>query len=230
MNEVPFRVPLVDSGYEKGPSNNLKMFEGRDDKVVRINPDITAGKYQEKAKELSEAKAHFQELTTKYGIRVVDMDFIIGKNEEGKPVVYTIVDNIKGSNLEEASQFPAELKTEMDDFFYSLGIYYADKFNTKTKYLADLRNAQFVYGHKLNETDDHIYLVDVDPGFQESFFGEGNKDGDYEMHFEQIIDDAYNDMVRVEKKFDPPVELTQAREVFTKLKQRIAKDRPVHQE
>lgn len=225
---TPFRYGLIDSGFKEGYADNLKMFEGRDDKVIRVNPDITPGRYKEVANELRAAKEHFQELPAKYGIRVVDMDFVIGKNEKDQPVIYTIVDNVKGENLEETEEFAAELKTEMDDFFYRLGIYYADKYHTKTKYLADLGNAQFVYGHKVNENENHIYLVDVDPGFQESFFGEGNEDGVYEMDFEKIIDELYENLLRIEKKFDPPVEFTQAREVFTKLKQRVARERPAH--
>ena len=154
------------------------------------------------------------------------MNFVIGKDDEAKTVTFTIVDNIIGENLEDTKQFSTELVGEMDNFFYSLALYYNDRFDMRTEYLADLGNAQFVYGHKFNEAENHIYLVNVDPGFQESFFGEGDKEGIYEEDFEETIEHLLKNMARIETKFSPRVEFTRARQVIVELKNKIIQERP----
>lgn len=112
-----------------------------------------------------ESKELFEKLRDEYGVRVVAMEHLGGKNEEGETVIFNMVDRIEGQDLEKIESLPLEARDELEDLYKSLTKYYGRSWKENLKYWSDCNNSQFVYGNKYGEKDRHFYLVDVEAHF-----------------------------------------------------------------
>lgn len=143
----------------------LKELESLPHKIIRVETfDEINERYggEKSAMELVPlAKKLYDELGEKYGINV-SVDFIIGKNEEGEKVVYSIVDKIEGENLTQTEK-SAEVAKQVASLYASLAKYHLDKFQTGESFLYDINGPQqYVYGKKFGDKEDNIHLVDTD--------------------------------------------------------------------
>lgn len=176
----PFKTPLEDSEY----SHKIKLLEAAPDKVVRkyllysprlikLSEKITSDEWasrrfhEEFEKEIDKFKRGsdiFRTLEKKYHIAIPKFDCVVGKNEEDADVlVYIVVDKIIGENIEEASNLPPEAREKLDEFYTALIQYYYDVFQEGGDYWWDFTNKQIVYGHKKDEKEDKVYIVDIEP-------------------------------------------------------------------
>jgi len=111
------------------------------------------------------------ELREKYGIPIVDYSNVVGKNDTGQNVMYSISKTVRGQDFsqylqEHSGNIPEGIQEKINLHFIALVKYYTDKFVNGGKYLYDSGfNAQYAVG-KLDKdlsAPDEIYLVDIKP-------------------------------------------------------------------
>lgn len=199
MDQTPFAERLVTAKYENA---NLKKFENNPRFLAREHGHYANESLPDCSANFGRAKKLFGQMKDSYGIKVALIDCVVGKNDDGKIAVFTVVEQIEGKQLEEAT-LPAEAKDELDSLLASLAQYYYDAYTNKTRCWNDNKLSQFMYGHKYGEKDNHFYLVDVDP-----FFTYNPPDE------HQMINEMYMigcEIIDTEKKFEKPTKLTGAR-------------------
>ena len=107
------------------------------------------------------AKKLYQELEEKYNI-LVPVDFTISKYGDGKDVVCSITNKIEGKHLGEINK-SEEFLSKTEKLYASIAKYFLDKFREGGLYVWDLNGeSQYVYGKKLGDKEDKIYLIDTD--------------------------------------------------------------------
>ncbi|MFA5996882.1 MAG: hypothetical protein WC791_00125 [Candidatus Paceibacterota bacterium] len=152
------------SGYsgEKGKLNKLAEAPG---KIIRAEKFSELNEiYQNRfgILELAQiAKKLYQELEESYGI-LVPADFIVGKNEEGEEIIYSVVDKIEGQNFFGVKN-NQEIAEKVEAHYATLAKYLLDKSISGGFYLDDIYGPeQYVYGHTAEAQQNEIYLVDTD--------------------------------------------------------------------
>lgn len=158
-----------------------------------------------------------------YGIKTVSMDYVVGQNEKGELKLFTIVDRINGENLKDIKILPTEAKKEFDSIYAALAQHYLDAYINKNDYWRDSANRQFVYGRKYGEKEDHVYLVDVDPEIN-VYDEQGEREFNEELFY--CLEKICEDMLMVEQKFNSPLKLSQSREKFAEIIEKISKEKP----
>lgn len=170
MNKIrnPYdREPIAGLGetIKRDPISEIRKLENNPDKLVRSvdfhfgEPDTNIAMERcRKAREL------FDELK-KYGVRLPNPEFVLGRTPSGKIRIYTVVDKIYGKELLRLNKEEIQrLADELDSLFTALIAYYEDKYEHGGDFLADItERKQFMYGHKIGEEKQFLYLVDVDP-------------------------------------------------------------------
>lgn len=169
---APFSKPLVgiDFGKSIGKFYELK---GSPEKIVRVME--FGGVLDQDLSMYAKAKEYFGELRQKYGIHVPEMQTVVVvrsrvSEREGhlfyySGLFYTVVDRIYGATLREiskASQFPND---KFDECFASLVLMFTDVEKNGGAFVGDFVNPweMFMYGRRVGEEEDNVYLVDVDP-------------------------------------------------------------------
>ncbi len=173
-NQMPFKEPLVKSDVGEKEEDKLKEFENNPNKIVRkITLDEIIYRFSDENINLIEAAVNavklFKELEDKYHINV-PANFLIGKDENNRDALYSIVDKIDGKNFCNLELTDIDNKEifnkELEDLFVNLIHYYRDKYKDQAYYLSDIgKVSQFMYGLINNKQGQHIYLVDTDPLF-----------------------------------------------------------------
>jgi len=203
FNQTPFRDSLIKTEYDSRMVE-IKKLKNRPDKLIREH-ELEEGEDKDELIELhSESKKLFEKINNDYGINVISQDHIVGKNENGKIAIFTIVDKIVGKNLSETEKLPDEMKNELDALYESLGQHCINAWKQNSKYWADVNNRQFIYGHKYGEKEKHIYLADVDPRF---FRPNENE----LFSIEWVIHNICESLAETEKKFESRIHLEKAR-------------------
>lgn len=223
---TPFREPLEETEYRI----KIKELKSRPDKLVREFSDAASRiKFNSEnlnwyiKKFLPQGRKIFMQLRKTYGIKVVTMDYVVGQNEKGKLTLFTIVDRIDGENLEDIKVLPAEAKKELDSTYAALAQYYLDAYTNKSDHWGDPSNKQFVYGHKYGKKENHVYLVDIDP--EVNIYNE-QKEREFNEDLFYCLKKACEDMLIVEKKFKSALKLSQSRDKFTEVIEKISKEGP----
>lgn len=107
-----------------------------------------------------------EELRNKYGLTTPKFSRIIGKDQEGKIMVYTIVEKIHGENILEKDwneEEKVEISTQMEKEFLSLFEYFKSKYQDQSEFLMDIARArQFMYGTKKGDETPQVYMVDIE--------------------------------------------------------------------
>ncbi len=203
---------------------DLRTIKGRSDKIVRmISPPED---FEAEMKAVANSKRYYDEMRETYGIPVVDIDVVAGKHERGGKTLYVIVDRIQGKNLYEVERLTPALQAELAKLFANLARYYSAMFEQKRPYWFDIQPHQFVYGHKVNEKENHAYLVDVDAAFTDRFYSEDEEDN---LTIESVVDSLWSIINEYEKKFEPPIRFTEARDIIRVLIDKIAEEEPVYE-
>lgn len=170
---TPFNSPLRDFGNH---ADQIKELTSRPDLIIRAVP-IRKDKMDEWKKLFLESEERFEELNSNYNIKVPSRKFVIGEvinpsftnKKDNYATFFTVTDKIIGSNLDDISYKPEErdmAKRKLDTFYSNLTRYFSDKYKNGGLFARDIaRNEQYVYGRKKGDTEDHVYLVDIDPGF-----------------------------------------------------------------
>lgn len=164
---------LVESNISKRHSDFQKFYEMKDNpnKIIRVEHfDELRIKHDCKLKipELVEAaKKLFKELDEKYGIHC-SVDFAIGKDKEGNDVVFSTTDRIEGDPIGEV-HMSEEFLNKLKKSYAGIAKYFLDKFKEGGLYIWDINGeSQYVYGKKLGDTENNIYLVDTDVWFSKN--------------------------------------------------------------
>ncbi|OGF25278.1 hypothetical protein A2303_03155 [Candidatus Falkowbacteria bacterium RIFOXYB2_FULL_47_14] len=121
------------------------------------------------AAEAVRLKKEFTELED-FGVRVPRRDFLIGKNEAGEKAILTVIDRVRGKNLEkaDAAENGKKLSAKGEELCLSLINYLTSKTRDRQPYLWDVFHyKQYVYGQTEKDEENHIYMVDVEPLYWE---------------------------------------------------------------
>ena len=161
-HQTPFVGELVDSGMRTG---KIFALEHDPSKLVRAESFEELGERYGARVEMHElvflTKRLYSELKSDYGI-AVPANFLIGKDGEGRNVVYSVIDKINGSTLEKAEN-SERLVVAIETLYTSLTKYFLDKLQSGDAYLCDIGSpAQYMYGKRSGEQEDNMYLVDTD--------------------------------------------------------------------
>jgi len=217
----PFK-PLTEV---EGFKPNIKSVEDNPDKLVR---SVNLGDHLEEKFELEfseeefkRGKKVFEKMRDKYGISIPDIQLVKGE-ERGLLKMFTVIDRIYGESLDKIKVLPPEAQTKADDFFSKLARFFYDIFKEGGDFWFDLRDDQYVYGHRKDEKNDRIYIIDVDPVIKE--YDPKNKEGNYFLF--DVLEMLFSDMLEVEEKFNPPVELTKTRKFLENMIDEIPKNIP----
>lgn len=149
----------------------------------------------------------FHNLKTRYGIAIPKMDFMIGGDDENAKI-YSVVDKIIGENLEGILSIPLEAKEKLEEFYIALTQYYYDIFQKGGMYWWDFANKQIMYGHKKDEEDNKVYIIDVDPYYL-TFKKDQENLANYLI---EMVSRIILCVEKVEEKFSPRLKLTRTRE------------------
>ncbi len=107
------------------------------------------------------AKRLYKELEEKYGI-LVPAEFFLGKDKLGNNVVYSVADKIEGQHLGEIEK-SKEVIEKVEALYTSVARYFLDKSKEGGLYLWDIcGESQYIYGKKVGDEGDKIYLIDTD--------------------------------------------------------------------
>ncbi|MFH1112239.1 MAG: hypothetical protein V1712_04215 [Patescibacteria group bacterium] len=165
-------LEISELDYKRGGFGDLeKLMEFRDNPryIIRsITLEAVQSQFEGKFGPLEaaqKAKGLFDELRQKYSI-VAPVDFVVGKSEDGTPLLFTITEKIKGQDIEDVDYDPSKkdvIVIHFEDHYASLVRYFIDKFNSDDFALWDIgKSSAYVYGEKEGDSSDQLYLVDTD--------------------------------------------------------------------
>lgn len=107
-----------------------------------------------------------EELRNKYGLTMPKFLRTIGKDHEGKIVIYTVVEKIHGENILEKDWNEKEkikIALQAEGELLSLFEYFKSKYEDKSEFLMDIaRGRQFMYGMKKGDKIPQVYMVDIE--------------------------------------------------------------------
>lgn len=208
--KVPFKSPLVESGY-KSQLDDIRALKSDPEKIVRVS------RYHFPKDFAARHKKIFDKLKNEYGINVPNVNFVIGPGEKGDiPRLYIVTDRIHGTKLEDKKFDPDELSSardKLDNLFSSIIQYYWDVSRQGGDYNDDLYTRQFIWGRRKGDTEDKIYLVDLGLRIIQHGLDEGSNG-----YLLQCIGEPYplyrpgvwGDMVYLERKHN--IRLSKARQ------------------
>jgi len=103
----------------------------------------------------------YRELENSYSISA-PVEYLVGKSDKDKKVIYGVTDKVNGKNLEEV-EVTTEIIEQVKDLYNKIAQYYLDKLINNEPYLVDINAApQYVYGKRKDDTKESIYLIDTD--------------------------------------------------------------------
>ncbi len=108
-------------------------------------------------------KTALAELEEKYGINVTPTRLVIAEGDDGTPTLFAVSDNItRSQDMDGRTEAKFALFNQLTNFI-------EDKARSSDIFLSDIIDrSQYVYGRKEGDTQDYLYLVDVDPKFNVS--------------------------------------------------------------
>ncbi len=214
-HEAPFKESLEETGFRE----YIKRLKDSPDKLVRERELIFD--MPKEMKIAQKGKAVFYGLRDNYNIAVPGIDYVIGK-EKGYLKLFTVTDRIYGENLSKIEKLPPEAKDKFEHFFTAMSRYYFDTYRNGGDYWWDFHEEQLSYGHKKDEKENRIYIVDIDPATWEQQAG---KSGKIFQMFERVI----SAMKSAEEKFEQPTSLERSRNELGKILEELVKDHPQNQ-
>ncbi len=154
LEQTPFKKPIIKSFESRTP---IGVPQDDDEHVLRL---AYFNKIDGKPNKVDLEKRRKLEDLRSFDINVPNFDMVIGPPTNGNTyMVYTVVDRVHGANLEHASP-PRETA---EHFLENLLRYYKEKLDKEEEFLYDMHLEEFMYGKVKGDTEDKIYLVDLDP-------------------------------------------------------------------
>ena len=157
-----------------------------------------------------EAKAYFHHLRDDYDIAVPDIDIVIAK-EGNEPVIYDVVDRVKGQEMALVKNFPPEALPEIDAFYANLLTSFRNDTLLGRPIWMDLGSDQLVYGRRKNETRDRVYIVDIENILSDP-------DDEPARALTSAIMRIERSMSTAEKKFPPGTRLERTRKLLEEIR------------
>jgi hypothetical protein len=106
----------------------------------------------------------FKKIGESAGLKITETHYAIGENPETKePEIFAVSDRIEGENLENISSFSEEMQNDIDEMYVGVLKHWINSHSSGGMFWSDYKNSQIVYGHKFGETEEHPYIVDIDP-------------------------------------------------------------------
>lgn len=146
--------------FKKNLRESVKFLEieGNHKKVIRTNS----------AEEAAKGKKLFDELNSRYGVRV-GADVVIGEGYSEKGRAFILTDKVDGKSLDNVGFGFFEKKDrqkftdEVKELLISLIGYLFDKIKKREPFLWDIfLDRQYMWGRTSQDREKHIYLVDTD--------------------------------------------------------------------
>lgn len=165
---TPFKYPLVDIGLKRngvpGFRQDLLGFQNDPEKVVRVR--------EEMADEIQEnkyfARPNFlSHLTERYGLQVPGFNTVIVTNGRLTDY-YTVTDMIHGATLQQLVGSQVDFPVDVFDHNYAALVqHYIDAERFHEPYAISITNPaeMLMYGRRKGESEDSVYLVDIDIPF-----------------------------------------------------------------
>ena len=156
--------PDVIKGLENNPDKIIRLEKFSKKQIKSNNFDDLESRVENHKK----GKRLFFELKEKYGISVPEFNFVVGEGNDSLPMMYTVVDKVKGKHFVEAlPEFRDEGEIEIiENHFIKIINYLRDKHKEQGEWLCDIvSNKQYMFGKTSNNQEDDLYLVDVQPLF-----------------------------------------------------------------
>ncbi len=218
INHEPFIEPLDD--LRPGAVVHHQELAGTGKWIRVFRNDHFGGELTGHAIEIfKKGKVEFERLRNEYGIHVPDIDLVIGHDKSGDGEnLYVVTDEIEGEFLE-SLEYIDELKSQFDDFFAGILQYYLDRFRASEAFVRDLHLQQLRYGHRKNEQEDHLYLIDVDPIIEPARSTEAPKG--YDEMVEAIAILLGSQIEVIERRFKEGAHFEKARAVLAELQTAI---------
>lgn len=158
---------LVESDISEHHKGSNKFYELKDNpnKIIRVESSNELLEKHDNKIEIPElvevTKKLYKDLEEKYGI-LAPVDFITSKDSNGKDIVCSITDRIEGKHLSEVNK-SEEFLDKTEKLYTSVSKYFLDKFKEGGLYVWDINGeSQYIYGKKLGDKEDKIYLIDTD--------------------------------------------------------------------
>lgn len=167
---IPFKNPLMRTIKSTSLEDKfIGTLEEHPEKVIRTRAYEINNTIIDRHRDV---KKMFDNMRTNYGIHIPEMEFVIGPSPKTKDeiIVYTVVNKIHGNSLNNLHETinSDEARVKIDNCLTSMVQYYWDVEKNGGWYVNDFTNLGelFMYGRRAGETEDNIWLVDVDlPNF-----------------------------------------------------------------
>jgi hypothetical protein len=120
-------------------------------------------------------ESFYEELEGEYNINIPSQNSVIASGEKGHDsggrMIYTVVDKIEGETLNSLKfskdEYP-EMRKKIEELYLNLVQYLIDKHKKGEEYLRDVfSSSQYMLGVNKEDVDKKLYLVDVEPLFNE---------------------------------------------------------------
>ena len=169
-NGLPFKDELSlisDEGASK-----IWELKGRNDIIVREDRGGFFEQNGRSAEALREGckkvKMNFDILRNQYGFNIPNFRFLLANSTAGTGrKVFTVVDRVDGENLLDSFNKDEKLIDRYCDLFNRYCNYLKDQLTLSKECLFELRAEQFMVGRTMMDTEDKIYLVDLDNQFSD---------------------------------------------------------------
>jgi hypothetical protein len=218
LSGTPYKDTLEPTNYDSR-TVDIRKVKNNSGILIREHKLLKNENLTNIAKETLEGEKSFNDLSKNYGVKIIDMNSVIGKNEKGDLTIFTTVEKINGKDLSYIKYLPTEAKNELDALHQSLGRHYYDAWKNNTSYWADCNNGQFVYGNKDGEIDKHFYVVDVGAEFY--------RQGEKKYHpLEWVLHNTIDGLIKSEGKFKPRVRLDKARKELLEIVNEMLQKKP----
>lgn len=115
--------------------------------------------------QLALARAMFSRLREKYGVPVLNFNYIIGEDpdKKGTPKLYTFEEKVKGTSLDKIESFRGDSVEKIDKAYFGILSQLADSFESGDHFWLDAEQSQFILGKRDGEMEEQPYVADPEP-------------------------------------------------------------------
>ena len=132
--------------------------------------------------------------------------------------MFMIVDRVRGRTLDKISRYPDEALEKLDFFFAGLLEHYHDTYKKGGDFWTDPSLGNLIYGRVKGDSEDKVYIFDLDPYFKTYDTAKPSTDKFGENHFfASAIHWVCGYISIIEKDFKKPVKLSKARKALDKI-------------
>ncbi len=113
---------------------------------------------------LANGKQLFEEMRETYGVAVPDFQYVIGQDDvDGSPRLYTMTEKIEGKDLSKVESFDKRAILLADMALSGAIAQLKHSLMQQKRYWIDIDISQFMLGRRDGESEDSVYLADLEP-------------------------------------------------------------------